>query len=183
MTAASLGPLSSPPTTRHVVVMGVSGCGKSTVAAALAERLGYVLGDADAFHPQANIDKMSAGIPLTDADRESWLRSLAAWMVSQAAAGRSTVMACSALRRAYRDVLRTGPPSLDFAHLDGPSEVIRARMAAREDHFMPTTLLDSQIATLEPLGADEPGVTLDLSLSPTELVTQIVAALDLPSTR
>lgn len=163
--------------TQHIVVMGVSGCGKSTVAEGIAEEMGLPLAEADRFHPPENIAKMRAGIPLTDADRWPWLSALAAWMRAQARQGRSTVMACSALRRSYRDVLRTGPPSLDIIHLDGPPEIIRERMSHREGHFMPATLLDSQVATLEPLEADESGIVLDLSKPPDDLVAEAVAWL------
>lgn len=171
-------PTSPPPgRTRHVVVMGVSGSGKSTVARGISEALGLPFADADRFHPAANIAKMSAGTPLTDADRRPWLADLAAWMAVQAEEGRSTVMACSALRRAYRDVLRHGPPQVQFVHLDGPSELIAARVSARPGHFMPPTLLASQVATLEPLEADEDGVVLDLRHDPDALVDAAVAWL------
>ncbi|WP_345202433.1 gluconokinase [Fodinibacter luteus] len=160
--------------TRHIVVMGVSGSGKSTVAEGISTAMGLPFAEADRFHPEANIAKMSAGIPLTDADRWPWLSDLAAWMATQAREGQSTVMACSALRRAYRDVLRSGPPEVQFVHLDGPVELIAARMSARPDHFMPASLLASQVRTLEPLGADEDGVVLDLRHDPQTLVEQAV---------
>jgi gluconokinase len=158
--------------TRHAVVMGVAGCGKTTVAAGLSATLGLTFADADDFHPQANIDKMSAGEPLTDADRAPWLQTLAAWMREQGQAGTSTVLACSALRRSYRDILRHGPAWVPFIHLAGPMELVHARMRSREDHFMPLDLLKSQYATLQPLEADEDGVTLDLSASVQDLVRQ-----------
>ena len=166
--------------TRHVVVIGVSGSGKSTVAHGIAATTGLLFAEADDFHSRASVDKMSAGTPLDDADRWSWLHDLAAWMGERAAEGRSTVIACSALRRAYRDVLAAGPPSLDFAHLDGPAEVIRDRIAGRAGHYMPASLLNSQIATLEPLQPDESGIVLDVSLPPEELVVQAVRGLGLP---
>jgi gluconokinase len=166
--------------TRHVVVMGVSGSGKTTVAQGISEVTGLPYGEADAFHPPANIAKMSAGIPLDDDDRWPWLRELSAWMAAQAAEGRSTVIACSALKRAYRDVLRAGPPRLQFVHLAGSAELIRERMAHRSGHFMPVTLLVSQLATLEPLGDDEDGIVLDIGLPPDELVEEAVRRLDLP---
>lgn len=149
--------------TRHVVVMGVSGCGKSTVAAELARSLGWDMREADNFHPPSNIEKMSSGIPLTDEDRRPWLEGLAAWMTDRAQAGRSTVMACSALRRMYRDILRDGPPNVAVIHLDGPIEVVAQRVSGRQDHFMPPELLRSQYDTLEPLEPDELGIRLDLS--------------------
>lgn len=169
--------------TRHVVVMGVSGCGKTTVALGIAEATGLLFAEADDFHSRANVEKMRAGIPLDDADRWPWLRDLAAWMAERATEGRSTVIACSALKRSYRDLLADGPPTIDFVHLDGPAAVIRARLEAREGHYMPASLLDSQIATLEPLEADERGVVLDLSRPKEELVAQAVSRLRLPDGR
>ncbi len=124
---------------------------------------------------------MAAGTPLTDADRRPWLAALAGWMAEQAAEGRSTVIACSALRRSYRDILRSGPPRLAPILLDGPAELIRRRMVSREGHFMPASLLDSQVATLEPLGADEDGLVLDLRHTPEELVDAAVSWLGLPA--
>jgi gluconokinase len=167
-------------TTKHVVIMGVSGCGKTTIAEGVSERTGLPYGEADRFHSQANVDKMAAGIPLDDDDRWPWLRDLAAWMAAQAAENRSTVIACSALKRSYRDVLRSGPPRLQFVHLDGPAEVIRQRMAHRAGHFMPVRLLDSQFATLERLQPDEDGIVLDLSRKPADLVDETIRRLDLP---
>lgn len=157
--------------------MGVSGCGKSTIAVGIAEAMSLPFAEADRFHPEANVAKMAAGVPLTDEDRWPWLSDLSAWMASQADLGQSTVMACSALRRPYRDLLRSGPPSVDFVHLASPMEVVEERMRAREGHFMPTSLLRSQFDTLEPLEADERGVVLDLRASPEDLVEQAVAWL------
>lgn len=169
--------------TRHVVVMGVSGCGKTTVAHGISAATGLLFAEADDFHSRANVEKMRAGIPLTDEDRWPWLHDLAAWMAERASEGRSTVIACSALRRSYRDLLADGPPSVDFVHLDGPVEVIRGRLSTREGHYMPASLLDSQIATLERLQPDERGVVLDVSLPPDELVAQTIARLHLPDVR
>jgi gluconokinase len=166
--------------TRHVVVMGVSGCGKTTVAHGIAAATGLLFAEADDFHSRANVEKMRAGTPLVDDDRWPWLHDLAAWMAERAAEGRSTVIACSALKRAYRDVLASGPPTIDFVHLDGSVAVIRERLAARSGHYMPASLLDSQVATLEPLEADESGIVLDVALAPEELVAQAVRGLDLP---
>ena len=163
--------------TLHVVVMGVSGCGKSTVAEGISSTMGLPFAEADRFHPAGNVAKMSAGIPLTDADRWPWLSDLSAWMAEQAAEGRSTVMACSALRRAYRDVLRSGPPAVQFVHLDGPVDLVAARMSARTGHFMPAALLTSQAETLEPLDPDEDGIVLDLRHDPDALVQEAVAWL------
>ncbi len=166
-----------PQTTRHVIVMGVSGSGKSTIAEGIAKRTGWTFAEADEFHSQANIAKMEAGTPLTDEDRWPWLASLGEWMREQSAHGISTVITCSALRRTYRDVLRTGLDSLDFIHLDGPPEVIRQRMGHRKGHFMPPELLQSQLDTLEALGADESGVVLDIRSTPHELVDEAIAWL------
>lgn len=162
---------------RHVVVMGVSGSGKSTVAEGLAAVLGWPFAEADKFHPPANVAAMRSGRPLTDDDRRQWLADLAAWTAAQEAGGRSSVMGCSALRRAHRDVLRSGAPDVVFVHLDGPADVIRSRVVARTGHFMPASLLDSQLATLEPLGADERGVVLDVRADPDALVEQALTWL------
>lgn len=175
-TAAAEGATSGP--TTHVVVMGVSGSGKSTIAKGVADALGYHFVEADEFHSEGNIAKMESGTPLTDEDRWPWLRALSTWMGEQADAGRSTVITCSALRRSYRDVLREGPPSVNFLHLAGPAEVIRERMSDREGHFMPASLLQSQFDTLEPLDADESGIVLDLRRPPDELIAESVAWLD-----
>lgn len=169
--------------TRHIIVMGVSGCGKSTIAVGIAEAMELPFAEADRFHPEANVAKMAAGTPLTDQDRWPWLSDLSAWMASQADLGQSTVMACSALKRSYRDLLRSGPPSLDLVHLAGPMEVVEARMAAREGHFMPTSLLRSQYDALEPLQPDERGVVLDLQDPPDHLVSRAVEWLADPSQR
>lgn len=162
------------PATRHVVVMGVSGSGKSTIARPLASHLGWTFGEGDDFHPQANVSKMEAGEPLTDEDRWPWLLALSSWMGDHAGRGEDTVITCSALRRAYRDVLRQGGGTVGFIHLVGPPEVLAERMTDREDHFMPASLLDSQLATLEPLEPDEVGVTLDVRLSTEELIAAAV---------
>lgn len=162
---------------RHVIVMGVSGSGKSTIAEGIADRTGWVFGEADEFHPAANIAKMEAGAPLTDEDRWPWLEALNAWMRERAEAGESTVITCSALRRVYRDRLREGLDSLDFLHLDGPAEVIASRMEGRKGHFMPPELLQSQLDTLEALDPDESGVVLDLRHTPDELIDEALAWL------
>ncbi len=165
--------------TRHVVVMGVCGSGKTTVATGISTVTGLHFVEADDFHSATNVAMMRSGVPLDDADRWPWLRALAAWMAARSAEGVSTVLACSALKRSYRDMLREGPPSMDLVHLDGPAEVIRDRMSRRSGHYMPASLLDSQIATLEPLHADEFGVVLDVSLTPDELVSSAVSRLGL----
>src|SRR3954468_9428051 len=148
---------SGPPATTSIVVMGVSGSGKSTVAAALVDRLGWEFAEGDDFHPPANVEKMRAGIPLDDDDRWPWLRRLAAWIGEHEKAGRNVVVTCSALKRKYRDVLRDGHPSVWFAHVRADPELIRDRIEHRTGHYMPASLLDSQLAILEPLADDEPG--------------------------
>lgn len=158
----------------RVVVMGVSGCGKSTVGALLAARLGVPFLDADDLHPRSNVDKMAAGVPLTDEDRWPWLR-LVGQALAEAPAG--AVVACSALRRAYRDVLREAAPGVRFVHLAGTREQLAARLSHRLDHFMPAALLDTQLATLEVPGDDEGAVVLDVSSTPAALAEQAARAL------
>ncbi|WP_229262530.1 gluconokinase [Duganella radicis] len=155
------------------VVMGVSGCGKSTVGQALATANGVPFVEGDQYHPPANVAKMSAGVPLNDDDRADWLLALQAQIGAARLRGEGLVISCSSLKRRYRDLLREGDPALRFAHLNGPKELIEARMRARVGHYMPTSLLDSQFRDLEPLQADEAGITLDIETPPTELVTQI----------
>lgn len=152
-----------------LVVMGVSGCGKSTVALALAAALDGVFIDADDLHPAANVAKMSAGVALTDEDRMPWLRRVAEAMAAQSADGRLAVVACSALRRKYRDALREAGADVFFVHLDGSPELLAARMSARAEHFMPPALLTSQLATLEPLESDEHGAVVSID-APVELI-------------
>ena len=154
-----------------VVVMGVCGCGKSTVGERLARELGALFIEGDAFHPPANVARMAAGIALTDADRQGWLEALAAQLAAASRAGRSVVLACSALKRRYRDVLRQGAPDLRVVHLHGGREMLAARLAARQGHYMPASLLDSQLATLEAPGPDERAITLDAG-APTDALVQ-----------
>jgi gluconokinase len=142
------------------VVMGVSGSGKSTVGAALAQRLGVPFADADDFHPEANIAKMTAGEALDDDDRRPWLEAVGRWLAEHDSTG--GVMSCSALKRSYRDQLRHHAPRVELVHLHGTREVIARRQASRPGHFMPSSLLDSQFATLEPLAPDEHGVVIDV---------------------
>jgi gluconokinase len=142
-----------------VVVMGVSGSGKSTVGAALAQRLRVPFADADDFHPEANIVKMTAGHALDDDDRQPWLDSIGEWLAAHPDGG---VMSCSALKHAYRDQLRRHCPDVEFLHLAGTPAVIGRRQASRPGHFMPPSLLASQFATLEPLSAEERGVDVDV---------------------
>jgi len=149
-------PVSIPAATT-IVVMGVSGAGKTSAALEVTRQLGWDFIEGDDLHPEANVAKMAAGTPLDDDDRWPWLRRVAEVIGEHEAAGRSLVITCSALKRSYRDLLRDGNPSVWFAHVDVPREVLVARLAARRGHFMPPSLLDSQLATLERLGEDEPG--------------------------
>lgn len=159
--------------------MGVSGSGKSTVAAALAERLRLALADGDSFHPPSNVAKLARGEALTDADREPWLRALAAWIAAQHATGRSSVLACSALKRRYRDSLRAAAPGhVRFVYLAVPAATLHARLQHRTGHFVGPELLESQLATLEPLELDEPGVTVDGSATPAAIVERIAVLGD-----
>lgn len=156
-----------------VIVMGVSGSGKTTVAAGLARQEGWILLEGDQFHPPANIAKMKAGIPLEDADRWPWLRAIAARMDELRAAGQSAVVACSALKRAYRDILIGDRPDTMLVYLRGSRDLIGGRMAARKGHFMPPALLDSQFATLEEPDAGENPIIADIG-GPASDVTEDV---------
>jgi gluconokinase len=155
-----------------IVAMGVSGSGKSTVGAALAQRLRVPFADADDFHPPANIAKMTAGDALDDDDRQPWLETIGEWLREHEGSG--GVMSCSALKRMYRDQLRRHAPTTEFLHLDGTHEVITRRQASRPGHFMPASLLASQFATLEPLAPDENGVVIDVDQSIDAIVDQYV---------
>jgi gluconokinase len=168
----------------HLVVMGVAGSGKSTIAAALSRQLGWACAEADEFHPEANIRKMSQGTPLQDEDRWPWLQEIQNWMTTKAQAGESTVLTCSALKQSYRQLLAQAEGRVLFLHLHGEADLIGQRMQGREGHFMPPTLLPSQLATLEPLSDDElasGSLRLDISKSPEELVRTIIAVLQLPA--
>jgi gluconokinase len=160
-----------------VVVMGVSGSGKTTVAVELAQRLGWEFAEGDDHHPRENVAKMRSGIPLDDADRAPWLADLAGWIARHEAAGRSAVLTCSALKRAYRDRLREGNEAVWFAHVDVPERVLAERLAARTGHYMPPSLLSSQLAALEPLAEEEPGVTVPGTGSPGDVVDTLVETL------
>lgn len=160
-----------------VIVMGVSGAGKTTVAARLAERFGCAFADADEFHPPANIAKMRAGTPLTDADRQSWLLAIAARVDDWRAAGIGGVIACSALKRAYRRLVIGDRPGVVLVYLRGDAALIRRRLAERRHHFMPASLLDSQFETLEEPAPDEHPIVLDAAKSAPELVTELLRAL------
>lgn len=147
-----------------VVVMGVSGSGKSTLGRALAVALGVRWVEGDALHPPENVARMAAGIALTDTDRQDWLRAVAEELASARARGQGAVVACSALRRSYRDQLRAAAPDLHLIHLQGPRELLASRLASRTGHYMPPTLLQSQLDTLEPPDDDEQALALDISL-------------------
>ncbi|NDL60737.1 gluconokinase [Phytoactinopolyspora mesophila] len=157
--------------------MGVSGSGKTTVAKRLAKQLAWPYAEGDDFHPEANVSKMAAGQPLADQDRWPWLRSIAAWMSAQAADGRNTVVTCSALRRAYRDVLREADGQVRFVYLSGDVDLIAERIGYRKGHFMPTSLLTSQFETLEPLEPDEDGFAVDVSPGPEQVADNVIKQL------
>jgi len=164
---------------QHVVVMGVSGAGKSTTGEALARHLGWPFVEGDSFHPEANVAKMRAGIPLDDDDRAPWLRALAAEIARNEARGQSSVMGCSSLKRAYRDILREGAPVVRFLHVHGTRALLESRLSHRAGHFFPAKLLDSQLATLEPLAADEDGVVVDMALSVEDQLREALRLLEL----
>ena len=158
--------------------MGVSGAGKSTIASMLALRLGWTYEDADWFHPPANIEKMHSGQPLTDDDRWPWLEAVAAWIDETRGAGRHGVIACSALKRAYRDVLIGERTDVRLVYLEGDRDLIARRISLREEHhFMPTALLDSQLAALQEPGEDEHAIVISIDASPHDIVEAVVAKL------
>ncbi len=163
-----------------IVVMGVAGCGKTSVGEALAERLGWPFLEGDAFHPQSNKDKMAAGTPLTDEDRWPWLDRIAKDMAAIAGRGKSAIVGCSALKRIYRDRLRGDGDArtVRFVHLAGSLDVHRRRIRERSGHFMPASMLDSQLATLEPPGRDEGAMTIDIDQPLAEMVDQVIAGLE-----
>ena len=160
-----------------IVVMGVSGCGKSTVGTHLAQRRRATFLDADDFHPPANVERMRAGIALTDADRAGWLDALAARLAQARAAQEPVVLACSALKRSYRNALRRAAPELTLVHLTGSPALLAERIAARPGHYMPPSLLPSQLALLEAPGDDERAITLDVAQPTDELVAAILRTL------
>ncbi len=162
-----------------LLIMGVSGCGKSTAGERLAARLGWIFRDADSFHPPANVEKMSRGMPLDDDDRAPWLAAIAAWIDARHAAGEPAIVTCSALKRRYRDVLVGDRSFVRLVHLVGDKALIAARMARRTDHFMPPALLDSQFAALEPPGDDENPLRVPVTLAPQVIVETIVTELRL----
>ena len=165
--------------TRVIVLMGVSGSGKSTVGNALASALGWEFRDADSFHPPANIEKMSRGVPLTDADRAPWLAAIAAWIDDRLAAGNTGIVSCSALKRAYRQVIVGGRTGVGLVHLRGSFDLIAARMAARRGHFMPPSLLQSQFQTLEEPGPDEHALAVSIDAPADTIAHEIITAFGL----
>jgi carbohydrate kinase (thermoresistant glucokinase family) len=162
-----------------IVMMGVSGSGKSTVGVALAARLGVPFRDADEFHPPSNVEKMAAGIPLNDDDRWPWLDAIGS-AIRETPPAKGIVVSCSALKRIYRDrIIKAASRPVSFAHLDGPKAVLAERLKSRKGHFFPPSLLDSQLATLEPLAANEPAISASIELSVEEIVDSIVERLHL----
>jgi gluconokinase len=169
--------MSSMPPTQSIIVLGVSASGKTTVGRELAEHVGFEFLDADDLHSPENIAKMASGHPLTDEDRLPWLNTVGQHIVETERHHLGIVVACSALKRSYRDILRHYDPSSFFIHLDGSFELISARIAARTHHFMPPSLLSSQFATLEALGKDEVGITINIDDDPQDILDQILRAL------
>jgi carbohydrate kinase (thermoresistant glucokinase family) len=167
-----------------LVVMGVSGSGKTTVARLLARRLGWPLAEGDAFHPESNIEKMKSGRALTDADRRSWLARVADWIEGRLDSNQDGVITCSALKRAYRDVIDRRGSGVVFVFLSGRRDVMGARVAARRGHFMPPSLVDSQFADLEEPSPDEPAIRVDAGRAPAVIARSVLDELGLlPSTR
>lgn len=163
------------------VVMGVCGCGKSEIGRRLAGALQIDFIEGDQFHPASNIDKMQAGIALTDDDRAGWLQVLQQKIAAASQQQRGLVLSCSALKRRYRDLLRAGHPALRFVHLHGEKTLIASRMQARQDHFMPLSLLDSQLADLEMLQSDELGALYDIQQTPEQIVADVIGSLPKPA--
>ena len=167
------------PGTSTIVVMGVSGSGKTTIAKAVVAATGWAFAEGDDFHPAANVEKMRSGHPLTDEDRWPWLDAIAAWIGDRERAGESAVVTCSALRRPYRDLLRRGHPSVRFAHVTASEQQLNERVTQRKGHYMPASLLSSQLATLEPLAPDEPGAVIVTEGSPDTMAHRVLAAFGL----
>ncbi len=175
----SSGVAGSSPGPLVLVFMGVSGCGKSTAAALLAGRLGWPFEEGDALHPRANVDKMRAGRPLTDADRLPWLERVADWIDARLDAGENGIISCSALKRAYRDLLDRRRRGVIFVYLAGNRDTIYERITTRGGHFMPPSLLDSQFAALEEPGPDEPAIRVEICLPPQRVAQTVVDELGL----
>jgi gluconokinase len=169
----------SPPAPAVMIVMGVSGCGKSTTGALLASRLQWEFEDADWFHPASNVDKMHGGVPLTDEDRWPWLAAVAAWIDQTRRSGGHGVVACSALKRSYRKVLIGDRADVRLVYLKGDETLIARRLATRHEHFMPGSLLHSQFEALEEPGLDEDPITVSIEPQPREIVTRILSAMNM----
>jgi gluconokinase len=163
-----------------IVVMGVSGCGKTTVAAALAERLGWRFAEADEFHSPANVAKMRSAVPLTDEDRRPWLAAIAEWIDVARASETPSVVTCSALKRRYRDVIIGSRPDVALVYLQGDYETIAHRLAERSHHYMPASLLQSQFDALEEPTADENAIVAPIARSPEEIAADVLAKLESP---
>jgi len=168
----------SRPAPAVVIVMGVSGCGKSTIGALLASRLRWEFADADWFHPTSNVDKMHSGIPLTDEDRWPWLDAIGAWIDKTRRSGGHGVVACSALKRSYRDVLIGKRPDVRLVYLKGGEALIARRIAVRHEHFMPRSLLHSQFEALEEPGPDENPIIVSIQSQPREIAVRILSAMN-----
>jgi gluconokinase len=167
----------TPGVTTTLVLMGVSGSGKSSMMKRLARHLGWPSAEGDAFHSPENVAKMESGVPLTDDDRKRWLDALAGWIGERERAGENALVTCSALKRGYRDRLRHGHPSVWFVHLTASRPVLAERVERRRGHYMPASLLASQLSTLEPLAADEPGTTLSTDISKGRSLETILARM------
>ncbi|MET0934257.1 MAG: gluconokinase [Mycetocola sp.] len=167
----------------QIIVMGVSGSGKSTIGALIAGALGVPFVDGDSLHPQSNIEKMAGGQSLNDDDRWPWLATVGQTLADAGRRGTGMVIACSALRRDYRDAILQSAPDTRFVHLSGSREVLASRVEGRSDHFMPPALLDSQFATLEPLQGDEPGIVIDIDKPVPAIVSDAVEKLAEAETR
>jgi carbohydrate kinase (thermoresistant glucokinase family) len=160
-----------------LIIMGVSGCGKTTIAERLAPKLGWAYRDGDEFHPRSNVEKMHSGIPLTDDDRWPWLDAIAAWIDEKRKAGEHAIVTCSALKKSYRDILIGPRQDVGLIYLKGDEELIAARLAKRHGHFMPKDLLHSQFQTLEEPGPDERPITVSIAPAPDEIVAAILSEL------
>lgn len=161
--------------TQHYIIMGICGCGKTTVAEALQQHLHCPFAEGDDFHTQANRNKMGAGIPLNDDDRRPWLERLRDWMSEQAQHGaRHTIVTCSALKHSYRDILRQAQGEVHFVHLSPPIEANRQRMESRQGHYMKASMIQSQLDTLQPLAANEQGVVITSAGKPDEVMVDVM---------